>query len=135
LKKDYSLTARPGHLRLYGSCYALSSAEAPTLFLRKQTAFQQRFNAVLDFMPTRAGYEAGIVLWYSLFSYASIGVTVAVDGPNKGKRVLIVRVPEKEVGFTSVCFRFFLISGAANCLAGRDAYAQWGAGQLEHSGR
>ncbi|KFY10954.1 hypothetical protein V492_04772 [Pseudogymnoascus sp. VKM F-4246] len=98
LKQEWSLSERPGHLRVYGSCYPLSSAEAPTLLLRKQTTFQQRFQAVLDFKPSKAGYEAGIVVWYSLFSYASIGVTIASEGPDAGKRVLLLRSPTDSVG-------------------------------------
>ncbi|OBT56544.1 hypothetical protein VE04_03239 [Pseudogymnoascus sp. 24MN13] len=98
LKQEWSLSERPGHLRLYGSCYPLSSAEAPTLLLRKQTTFQQRFQAVLNFQPSKAGYEAGIVVWYSLFSYASIGVTIASEGPDAGKRVLLLRSPTDKIG-------------------------------------
>ncbi|KFY92775.1 hypothetical protein V498_04745 [Pseudogymnoascus sp. VKM F-4517 (FW-2822)] len=98
LKQEWSLSERPGHLRVYGSCYNLSSAEAPTLLLRKQTTFQQRLQAVLNFQPSKAGYEAGIVVWYSLFSYASIGVTIASEGPDAGKRVLLLRSPTDKFG-------------------------------------
>jgi hypothetical protein len=72
------------------------------MLLRKQTTFQQLFQAVLDFQPSKAGYEAGIVVWYSLFSYASIGVTVASEGPDAGKRVLQLRLPTDKIGVTSV---------------------------------
>lgn len=67
------------------------------MLLRKQTAFQQRFQAVLDFQPSKEGYEAGIVLWWSLFSYASIGITVV-----SGKRVLVLRLPTETIGVMSV---------------------------------
>lgn len=81
LKQFYSLAERPNHLRVYGGCYTLSSPEAPTMLLRKQTAINQSFQATLEFRPRKAGYEAGIVVWWSMYSYASIGLThSAVDG-------------------------------------------------------
>ena len=51
------------------------------MLLRKQTAFNQSFQSTLEFRPRKAGYEAGIVVWWSMYSYASIGIThSAVDG-------------------------------------------------------
>jgi hypothetical protein len=75
LKPEYSLRQRLNHLRLFGGCYPLSSPEAPTMLLRKQTALSQYFGTKLDFQPSRAGYEAGVVVWWSMYSYASAGIT------------------------------------------------------------
>ncbi|KAL1864315.1 hypothetical protein Daus18300_007738 [Diaporthe australafricana] len=51
LKQSYSLTERPGYLRLWGNCYDLSSPEAPAMLLRKQTSFSQTFEVTMDFRP------------------------------------------------------------------------------------
>lgn len=90
LKQSYSLTARPGHLRLYGNCYDLSSPEAPAMLLRKQTSYTQTFETTLDFTPSRPGYEAGLVLWWNVFSYATVGVTL-VELPDGEKVQTVVR--------------------------------------------
>ncbi|KAL5397474.1 hypothetical protein PMIN03_000817 [Paraphaeosphaeria minitans] len=81
LKNCYSLTERPGYLRVWGNCYNLSSPEAPSMLLRKQIEYHESFHATLDFKPNKAGYEAGIVVYWSNFSYATIGMgAVEIDG-------------------------------------------------------
>ncbi|KAF7562943.1 hypothetical protein G7046_g1178 [Stylonectria norvegica] len=81
-KQCFSLVEKPGCLRLYGNCFNLSSPEAPAMLLRKQTGYTQTFRAKLEFDPRVRGYEAGAVLWWSRFSYASVGVVAkaATDG-------------------------------------------------------
>ncbi|ETS81986.1 hypothetical protein PFICI_06988 [Pestalotiopsis fici W106-1] len=88
LKKCYSLTERPGHLRLYGNCYDLSWPEAPAMLLRKQSSYTETFHAKLQFRPDQTGYEAGVVLWWSQYSYASIGI--ALVQLQNGQRVRTV---------------------------------------------
>jgi beta-xylosidase len=102
LKTEWSLSARPGYLRLYGGCYDLESPESPTMLLRKQTAFHQRFQAMLDFEPSREGYEAGIVIWWSMYSFASIGITIASSLAGPKKKAVILRLPTETVGVMSV---------------------------------
>lgn len=72
------------------------------MLLRKQTAYLQSFETTLEFNPTRVGYEAGLVLWYNQFSYATIGVTL-FELPN-GEKVLTVvrRSPSGEAGVINV---------------------------------
>lgn len=55
------------------------------MLLRKQTSYNQIFRAKMEFKPTVRGYEAGVVLWWSQYSYASFGI-VATLGDN-GKLV------------------------------------------------
>jgi hypothetical protein len=55
---------------------------------------QQAFHAVLDFSPSRKGYEAGIVVFWSSYSYASIGIRLNTTGD---RRVVIVRTPDEKV--------------------------------------
>jgi beta-xylosidase len=102
LKNEWSLSARTGHLRLYGGCYDLSSPESPTMLLRKQTDFYQTFQATLDFQPSRVGYEAGIAVWYSMYSYASIGIRIASHETGAEGRALVVKLPTSDVGVARV---------------------------------
>jgi beta-xylosidase len=102
LKREWSLSARPGHIRLYGSCYDLSSSESPTMLLRKQTHVNQTFQVKLDFQPSYQGCEAGIIIWYSMYSYASMGITMTSHETGEKKKSVLVRRPTSEIGVTGV---------------------------------
>lgn len=103
LKNCYSLTERPGYLRLYGNCYDLASPESPAMLLRKQSSYTESFEAKMEFNPRKAGYEAGVVVWWSQYSYATYGLTLRerVDG----EQVLTIasRVPTGKPGAIAVC--------------------------------
>jgi alpha-N-arabinofuranosidase len=58
----YSLTARPGWMRLTGSAVSLDDLSSPTALVRRQRHFDVRLATSLEFAPTRDGDEAGIVL-------------------------------------------------------------------------
>jgi xylan 1,4-beta-xylosidase len=58
----YSLSARPGWLRLVGSAATLDDAASPTALLRRQKNINLSFATRMDFQPSRDGEEAGIVL-------------------------------------------------------------------------
>ncbi|PKY04951.1 putative glycosyl hydrolase [Aspergillus campestris IBT 28561] len=77
---EYSLTERPGHLRLHGGPYNLSVPASPTLFLRKQTHRMCTWTTSLSFHPTSSSTEAGTVLWWNYFTYSSLGIRRAADG-------------------------------------------------------
>ena len=49
------------------------------MLLRKQTSYNQTFHVRMKFKPTARGYEAGVVLWWSQFSYAAMGVEAVED--------------------------------------------------------
>ncbi|KAJ4299801.1 hypothetical protein N0V90_005047 [Kalmusia sp. IMI 367209] len=115
LRKCYSLTDRPGYLRLWGSCYSLESPEAPSMLLRKQSSYLETFDATLDFQPRKAGYEAGIVVWWSMYSYATIGIGAVEGGDGKVVRTIVCRKPEGQAGQVKV---FPLVKeGAARSVA------------------
>lgn len=97
LKKCYSLTERPRYLRVWGNCYNLSSPEAPAMLLRKQTEYHESFHAVLNFTPTKLGYEAGIVVYWSPFSYATIGIR-AVEIRGETIPTIVFRKPQGRAG-------------------------------------
>jgi beta-xylosidase len=115
LKKEWSLSARPGYLRLHGGCYDLESPESPTLLLRKQTAFHQRFQATLDFEPSREGYEAGIVVWWSMYSFASIGITISLSPAGSKKKAVILRLPTETIGVMRVGDLLILLEFKLRC--------------------
>ncbi|KAH6886378.1 glycosyl hydrolase [Thelonectria olida] len=93
LKQCYSLSERPGFLRLYGNCFDLSSPEAPAMLLRKQTSYSQTFYVTMEFNPRKVGYEAGVVVWWSQYSYAAIGVLVVEEEGGKLRRKAMIREP------------------------------------------
>lgn len=98
LKQSYSLTERRGYLRLWGNCYDLSSPEAPAMLLRKQTSFFQTFEATMEFNTEQVGAEAGLVLWWSQFSYATIGVRIGGILNDSGRAHIVCRSPKGRAG-------------------------------------
>jgi beta-xylosidase len=99
LKKCYSLTERPGYLRLYGNCYDLNSPESPSMLLRKQSSYSDSFSVKMSFDPTRVGYESGVTMWWHHYSYASMGIA-AVEHPTSGEviQTVVVREPTGKNG-------------------------------------
>lgn len=91
--RDYSLTERPGYLRLYGGPYNLSVPACPTLFLRKQTHRFCTWGTRLSFHPRNQECEAGAVVWWTYFTYSSIGIRRGKDG----QRIVRLRSPGGEV--------------------------------------
>lgn len=60
------------------------------MLLRRQTAFEQVFSVLLDFEPKKVGYEAGLVLWWDMHSFASVGVTLS----STGEKAIIFKTPK-----------------------------------------
>jgi xylan 1,4-beta-xylosidase len=56
----YSLTERPGWLRLRGTELTLDDVASPTFMGRRQQHYTMRATALLDFDPQRDGEEAGL---------------------------------------------------------------------------
>ncbi|WYZ43831.1 hypothetical protein EsH8_VII_000267 [Colletotrichum jinshuiense] len=98
IKACHSLTERPGYLRLYGNCFDLNSPESPAMLLRKQSSYNEIFRAKMLFKPSRAGYESGVVVYWSQYSYATIGIT-AVQQENATSTVptIITREPTGKI--------------------------------------
>ncbi|KAF3925888.1 Beta-xylosidase [Dactylellina cionopaga] len=74
LKKEYSLDARSGYLRLHGGPYNLTVPECPTMLLQRQTRANIVWTTELEFYPDRKTYEAGAVVWWNSYTFASIGI-------------------------------------------------------------
>ncbi|KAH8906303.1 beta-xylosidase [Coniochaeta sp. PMI_546] len=133
LKRHYSLTERPGYLRLYGSCYDLSSPEAPAMLLRKQTSYTgEVFRVKMTFNPRKQGYEAGVVLWWNQFSYATVGLTAAADPSAGYEKTVIVRTPTGRPGEMKVSTPQYRVELSVSCLETGYNIKIW-AGKLYHS--
>ncbi len=61
-RRDWSLTERPGYLRLRGSSVTLYEVDSPALVVRSQQHFAVRCRARLDFFPRRPNEEAGLTV-------------------------------------------------------------------------
>ena len=103
LKPCHSYSERPGYLRLHGGCYDLACPEAPTLLLRKQESFHDHFSATLDFRPSRKGYEAGVTVWWNMYSFASIGITAIIQDDTL-VQTIVCRAPTGVAGKMSTAY-------------------------------
>jgi xylan 1,4-beta-xylosidase len=83
---DYSLTARPGFLRLQGSAVRLTDTDSPTFIGRRQTDFNCRVSTLLEFDPGREGDEAGLTVRQTDKYHYEIGVIL-----KNGKRSAFLR--------------------------------------------
>jgi Beta xylosidase C-terminal Concanavalin A-like domain len=72
------------------------------MLLRKQTDFKQTFQVTLDFRPRHPGYEAGIVVWYSMYSYASIGLAMICNEAEEMTKAVVTKLPASNIGAMNV---------------------------------
>ena len=73
-ESDYSLTARPGWLRLYGG-QTLSSHHKQTLFARRWQHFAFTATTKIDFAPQNFHQVAGLVLFYDTCNWIYAYIT------------------------------------------------------------
>ncbi len=92
-KDDFSLTARPGYLRLNGSAVTFNDQDSPAFVGRRQTAFDCTASTLLEFDPKKENEEAGLVVrGFDRFFY-TMGVTL-----HDGKRqVFLKKVVREEI--------------------------------------
>ncbi|MGD0077406.1 MAG: glycoside hydrolase family 43 protein [Sedimentisphaerales bacterium] len=83
---DYSLTERPGFLRLNGSDVNLSNVDSPAFVGRRQTDFNCVASALLDFNPKSENDEAGLVVRSNDKYHYEIAATL-----KDGKRQVLFR--------------------------------------------
>lgn len=73
------------------------------MLLRKQSSYTESFEVKMEFSPRKAGYEAGVLLWWSQYSYATYGLTLH-ERPNGEKALVAVsRAPTGKPGEVTVC--------------------------------
>jgi xylan 1,4-beta-xylosidase len=85
-QENYSLTERPGFLRLQGSAVTLSDQDSPTFVGRRQTDMSCRVSTSLDFKPAKENEEAGLVIRGNDRCHVEIGIT-----SRQGKRQVFLR--------------------------------------------
>lgn len=85
-EENYSLTARPGYLRLYGSAITLNDQDSPAFVGRRQTDLTCRASTRLDFTPKTENEEAGLVLRGNEKNHYDVGLTL-----REGKRKVFFR--------------------------------------------
>ena len=86
-EEHYSLTARPGWLRLYGA-QSLRSQHLQTLFARRWEAYDFDVETVLDFDPANYQQMAGLILYYDTQNW--IYAYVSFDSEGSDKRIIQV---------------------------------------------
>ena len=117
-REDYSLSARPGWLRLAGSEHTLDSLASPTFVGRRQQHHCCEASTLLRFEPTQEGEEAGLTVFYDATHHYDLAVTMQ-DGEKK-------IVFNKVVGDISIVDNAIPYNGGAVVLtvrADRERYA------------
>src|SRR5258708_36507545 len=84
--QDWSLTERPGWLRLYGSPCTLNDQDSPAFIGQRQQHFNVSVKPLLDFRPENVGHEAGLTVLMNERHHYEIAVT-----QQQGNRCIIVR--------------------------------------------
>lgn len=75
------------------------------MLLRKQTAYHQTFAAKMIFTPSKLAYEAGLVLWWSQYAYATIGITLVELYGGERVQTVVTRGPTGQAGVFNVSRR------------------------------
>jgi xylan 1,4-beta-xylosidase len=83
---DWSLTEKPGYLRLKGSKVSLSDIDSPAFVGRRQTDFSMVASTKIKFIPTAPNEEAGLVLRGNDENHFDFFITL-----NDGKRAVTLR--------------------------------------------
>jgi alpha-N-arabinofuranosidase len=79
---DWSLTARPGYLRLNGTAVTLSDQDSPAFVGRRQTALACRVATQLEFSPNQENEEAGLVVRGNDANHYDFGVILRDGRPH-----------------------------------------------------
>jgi beta-xylosidase len=104
-KTQYSLSARPGYLRIYGSFINLTEVASPAVYLRKQTDFNATWSTSLEYYPsTQDVGEAGTVLWLTEDYNQAIGVRRCDNDPEN--RCIVTRTNTGPNLTFTVSYRF-----------------------------
>jgi xylan 1,4-beta-xylosidase len=94
---DWSLTEKPGYLRLNGSKVSLSGTDSPAFVGRRQAHFNMVVSTKMSFTPMAENEEAGLVVRGNDENHFSLYVTL-----HEGKRVATLRkaLKDKETELT-----------------------------------
>lgn len=75
------------------------------MLLRKQTAYDQTFGTMMAFSPSKPGYEAGLVLWWNQYAFATIGITLVEQSGGDRVQTVVSRTPTSQAGVFKVSRR------------------------------
>ncbi|MBN2683776.1 MAG: glycoside hydrolase family 43 protein [Pontiellaceae bacterium] len=84
--KDWSLSEKPGFLRLNGSAVSLRETDSPAFVCRRQTAFDMTLATKISFVPTAPNEEAGMAIRGNDENHYDFVIT-----QRDGKRVALLR--------------------------------------------
>jgi len=92
--EDWSLTEKPGSLRLNGSKISFKEKDSPAFVGRRQSAYNTTSSAKISFVPTAINEEAGLVVRVDDANHYDFLITM-----RDGKRVVLLRkyLKNKEV--------------------------------------
>ena len=76
---DWSLSQRPGYIRLHGSSVSFEQKDSPVFVCRRQTAFNMDLSTKVEFSPTAENEEAGLVVRGNDSNHYDLVITLA-DG-------------------------------------------------------
>lgn len=116
--EDWSLTDRPGWLRLNGSPVTLDDADSPAWVGRRQQHFDFRASTQLEFDPVHEDEEAGITVRMNERHHYEIAIA-----QREGQRTALVR---RRIGSMQVVVASIPVEGSRFVLAvegNRDRYA------------
>ena len=96
---DWSLSEKPGSLRLNGSKVSARDQDSPAYVCRRQTAFDMIASTQVDFTPTAPNEEAGLLVRGNDANHYDFVIT-----RRAGKRVVLLRqfLQDKEVALNSM---------------------------------
>jgi len=84
-EKIYSLTARPGFLRLFTRPEKLNELGYPSYLGLRQKDYQFKFSAGIDFVPANEEESAGVVLYQNQYNH--LAVEIILENGNRYIRV------------------------------------------------
>jgi xylan 1,4-beta-xylosidase len=98
VQSNYTLSERPGWLRLKGSVVPLDAVDSPTWVGRRQEHFNVRAAASLEFSPAADHEEAGLTAWMNERHHYEVFVT-----RRGGQRAAVVRRRIGSLGAEVAC--------------------------------
>ena len=108
--KDYSLSERPGHLRLWGSELGMGDVGSPAFVGRRQTDHFCHAAARLSFDPKSPNEEAGLALRYDEKNRYEVAVTRRGDKRTALVRRTVKGVSTEEPGIEIPAYRDAVLS-------------------------
>lgn len=94
-EKDFSLSARPGYLRLYGG-NGLGSRFTQSLIAQRITEHSGLIETYVEFEPAYYKQMAGLILWYDNDNYIYLHIT---RDEELGKVVTLLRAENKQYSY------------------------------------